>query len=268
MSRLMAVFAALCIAASPPVQADAPRDNPMRDGESWTILQPSYFADRPIHDGAGRFTLEAPFRAHDAATVPIRFVQAADTGQVIRLTILVDENPAPLAAEFEFGPDMGAIDLETRVRVNSYSNVRAIAEMEDGSLYMVGRFVRASGGCAAPAMRDAASAAALLGRTHVRWIDAPDAADQTRIAQVMVRHPNNSGLQRDQVTHLYIPAWYVDRVEIRQGTSLLFTMTGGITLSEDPSFRFRYLDNGAGGLSIVAEDTRGGAFGGDFRAGS
>ncbi len=267
MIRQLALVAALLSTFALPATASAERPNPLQDGATWEHLRPSYFADRPIQDGAGRFSLDAPFRAQDAATVPVRFQQADPEIRVVRLTLLVDENPAPFAAEFEFGPDMGAIDLETRLRVNAYSNVRAIAETEDGTLYMVGRYVRASGGCSAPAARDMEAAMAQLGRTHVRWI-APEAQpEDRRMVQVMVRHPSNSGLQRDQITHHYIPAWYVDRVEIHQGGALLFTMTGGITLSEDPSFRFSYSDNGAGGLSIRAGDIRGGEYGGDFRAG-
>ena len=52
-------------------------------------------------------------------------------------------------------------------------------------------------------------------------------ASVPREAQVMIRHPNNSGLQRDQVTLLYIPAHFVDELAVRQGDALLFRMEGG-----------------------------------------
>ena len=57
----------------------------------------------------------------------------------------------------------------------------------------------------------------------------------------MVRHPNNSGLQRDQVTLLYIPAHFVDELSVWQGDALLFSMVGGISISEDPNFRFDFI---------------------------
>ena len=38
------------------------------------------------------------------------------------------------------------------------------------------------------------------------------AAGNLREAQVMVRHPNNSGLQMDQLSRLYIPAYFVESV--------------------------------------------------------
>ena len=73
----------------------------------------------------------------------------------------------------------------------------------------------------------------------------------------MIRHPNNSGMQMDQLTRLYIPAHYIDRVEVRQGDALIFSMEGGISLSEDPNFRFAYKPNGARTISVIAHDNKG-----------
>ena len=68
----------------------------------------------------------------------------------------------------------------------------------------------------------------------------------------MIRHPNNSGMQMDQLTRLYIPAHYIDKVEIRQGDDTIFVMEGGISLSEDPNFRFSYARTGAKTISVIA----------------
>lgn len=244
------------------------RPNPMQPSETWEAIAPGVIGESEPIDGEALLEIEAPFRAHDAAIVPIRITQEEGTPRITRLTLIVDENPAPVAAEFTLGEAMHPLALETRVRVNAYSNVRVIAETEDGALHMAGRFVRASGGCAAPAMKDAEEAMASLGETRVRWFDAESpASGAEREAQVMFRHPNYSGLQRDQITQLFTPAHFVDEVEVRQGDALLFSMTGGISLSEDPSFRFRYADDGTGGLSVTASDTEGETFGGDFTAG-
>src|SRR5207249_10101605 len=43
----------------------------------------------------------------------------------------------------------------------------------------------------------------------------------SRQAQFMIRHPNNSGLQMDQLTHLYIPAFFVRELRIWQGDELV-----------------------------------------------
>lgn len=81
-----------------------------------------------------------------------------------------------------------------------------------------------------------------------------------RLAKLMLRHPNYSGLQRDQVSLLTIPAEFIDVLEVRQGDELLFSLTGGISISEDPVILFHYLDNGAGELSVRAVDTDGAIF--------
>src|SRR3954470_17813405 len=78
------------------------------------------------------------------------------------LTLVIDENPAPLAATFTFGEDRRSFDLSTRMRVNSYSFVRAIAETSDGKLHMVKAYVKAAGGCSAPAGKDMTEAKANL----------------------------------------------------------------------------------------------------------
>ena len=84
----------------------------------------------------------------------------------------------------------------------------------------------------------------------------------------MIRHPNYSGLQMNQLTRLYIPAKFVDHIAVRQGGELVFEMEGGISLSEDPVIGFDYKANGAP-LRVRARDTDGRAFeisaGGDER---
>src|SRR5436190_340516 len=60
-----------------------------------------------------------------------------------------------------------------------------------------------------------------------------------REAQIMIGHPNNSGLQMNQVTQLYIPAFFVNELRLWQDDSLVLAVVdGGISLSEDPNVRF------------------------------
>jgi sulfur-oxidizing protein SoxY len=266
-ARSLALAAALAALVAVPA-ATGQEAAPLADGETWGQLRADVVGDVEIRDGAGLYRLEAPFRAHDAAVVPVRFTQAGGAPEVRRLTVVVDENPAPVVAEFDFGPAMQPVDFEIRVRVDSYSNVRAIVETAAGEHFMVGGFVRAAGGCSAPAMKDAEAAMAALGQMKVRWLDdGPAQSGARREAQVMLRHPNYSGLQRDPLTQLFIPPHFVDSLEVRQGDEVLFTMTGGISISEDPTFRFVYTDTGAGALSVRATDTEGAVFEGSFTTG-
>jgi sulfur-oxidizing protein SoxY len=223
--------------------------------------------DVALSDGAALFEFDAPFRAYDAATVPIRITQNPDSGaRIENLVLVIDENPSPVVAEFTFGEGMGLLDLETRVRVNQYSNVRAIATTDAGEAFMAGGFVRASGGCSAPAQKDAAAAMASIGKMKLRQLDDLVSANQPaqssarRAAQIMIRHPNYSGLQRNQITRLFIGARFINELEVFQGEDLLFGMYAGISISEDPSIRFSYDDNGAETLRVRAVDTDGAVF--------
>jgi sulfur-oxidizing protein SoxY len=76
----------------------------------------------------------------------------------------------------------------------------------------------------------------------------------------MIRHPNNSGLQRDQVSLLYIPLDIVRQWRVWQGDQLVVEMDGGIAISENPSVRFSYLPNGATNFRAEAVDTEGHVF--------
>ncbi|QDL93808.1 quinoprotein dehydrogenase-associated SoxYZ-like carrier (plasmid) [Paroceanicella profunda] len=256
MRKHIITLAALAALASP--LAAQERASPMQPSESWDSLRTDIIGTAELQDGTGILSLDAPYRAHDAALVPVHVVQTGGA-RIVKLTLVVDENPAPVVAEFSFGPAMGQVDLETRVRVNEYSNIRVLAETEDGTVYMTGRYVKASGGCAAPAMKDSVAAQNALGQMRLRAF-APEQPGARGLAQVMLRHPNYSGLQRNQVTQLYIPARFVNALEVKQGDATLFTMTGGISISEDPTFRFAYTDNGAPFITIRATDTDGQVF--------
>jgi sulfur-oxidizing protein SoxY len=262
----LAVLAAIVSAGTIPLlapegtlaQTAAP---PLAESATWDYLRDNLLGDTALETGLAPFEVEAPSRAHDAATVPVVIRQTDAAAAIRAVTVVVDENPAPVAAEIAFGPRMGAIDFELRLRVDNYSNVRVIAETDAGS-YMTGRFVKASGGCSAPASRDPAQALAEAGEMRLRDFGegARAMSGERREAQLMIRHPNYSGLQRDQITHLFIPANFIDHLEVWQGDEMLFTVEGGISISENPVFRFGYLDNGAADFRVRATDTGGNLF--------
>lgn len=235
--------------------------NPLTDTGSWVDLREDIVGDVDLLDGSSIIEVEAPYRANDAATVPIVIEQTnADAPQITSATLVVDENPAPVVAELEFGPAMHPLKMEMRVRVDQYSNVRLIASNSEGT-YMDGRFVKASGGCSAPATRDPEVALESMGLIKVRHFGEQGAMSlPRREAQIMIRHPNYSGLQRDQITQLFISAHFINRLEVFQGDELLFKLEGGISISENPVFRFDYSDNGSPDLTVRAEDTDGNVF--------
>src|SRR6202042_3949641 len=169
------------------------------------------------------------------------------------LTLVIDENPAPVAGTFAIGPRSGLTSISVRVRVNTYSYVRLVAELSDGKLYGVKTFVKGSGGCSAPAASNADATKSMLGQMKFRIFRSE--SDTMSEAQIMVRHPQNSGLQMDQLTRLYVPPFFIEDLKIWQGDELVGEMDGGIAISEDPNIRFNYAPNGAGNFRVEATDT-------------
>ena len=150
--------------------------------------------------------------------------------------------------------------LSTRVRVDSYTNLHAVAELSDGQLYAAQRFVKAAGGCSAPAAKQMADAVP-LGTMRFRQFPPASGADPAVLeAQLMIRHPNYSGMQMDQLTRLYVRAQFVKSVRVWQGDDLLISIEGGISISENPGFRFDYRPNGATSFRAEMEDSEGRSF--------
>jgi sulfur-oxidizing protein SoxY len=236
------------------------QDNPLVDSPAWQELKALVPSGEAATENPEVLLLDAPFRASDPAFVPVHLTQPPGAPPIQGLTVVIDENPAPVAAEITLGPAMLPLDMELRLRVNAYSNVRAIATTDTASV-LAGRFVKASGGCAAPASKDLTALMAEMGQMRFQILSSETEGTKTRhTAKLMLRHPNTTGFQRDQVTLLNIPAHFVDVLEVRQGDDLLFKVTAGISISEDPVYQFRFLDNGAERITVHAEDTEGNVF--------
>jgi sulfur-oxidizing protein SoxY len=232
------------------------QDQTQPSEETWNSIKGDIFKGRPILDGSGLVALEAPRRAEDAAIVPIGMsvtLPADDKRSLRSLTLVIDENPAPVAGTFTIGSHSGVTSISTRVRVNFYSYVRAIAELSDGQLYGVKSYVKASGGCSAPAASNPDAAKSVRGQMKFRVF--PTTADGRLEAQIMLRHPQNSGLQMDQLTRLYVPPFFIETLKISLGDDLLFTLDGGIAISEDPNVRFNYRPSYANNFRVEAIDT-------------
>jgi len=187
-------------------------------------------------------------------------VRMPEAATIKALTLVIDKNPVPVVATFAFGAAAGSGErvLSTRVRIDMYSNVRAIVETADGKLAMAVHFVKAAGGCSAPALKDADDALASLGKMQVKTFAQTTGGSPE--AQVMIRHPNYSGMQMNQLTGLYIPAKFVEEIEVKRGQDLVFRMTGGISLSEDPNIRFTVARGAGEPISATARDSDGRQF--------
>ena len=106
--------------------------------DTWASLANDIFKGRPLADGTGLVSIDMPARAEDAAIVPVTMrvtLPSGDSRHLKTLTLVIDNNPVPVAATFTFGDDAGVSVISTRVRVNSYTDVHAVAELSDSKLY-------------------------------------------------------------------------------------------------------------------------------------
>jgi len=234
-------------------------DDPAARAERWQDLQHAVFGERPVASGAGVITLDAPSRAVDASLVPVTVTLAAAGGlahsRVKAVWLMVDGNPSPLAGTFRFGPAAYAQTLKTRVRVDQYTLMHAVAETEDGRLFVAEAYVKAAGGCSAPSTKDPKLAISRLGQMRLRLDgDAlPSAGPAT--AQLLISHPNNNGMQVDQISHNFVPPRYIQDITVRYGDTLVLAVDADISLSEDPVITFSFVPGGTGPLQVDMKDS-------------
>lgn len=233
-----------------------------RGEAAWAAVRAQLFGERPIADGSHLMEVEAPYRAADAALVPVTIRDRRDSAGapvIRRLYLVVDNNPVPLTGIFEFGPAAASATIATRIRINAYTNVRAIAETADGRLYMAKSYVKASGGCTAPAGVAEEEALQDLGEMRARTWSGDD-GEGIRV-QLGIRHPNFSGMQMNQVTRLYRPAYHITDVRVRYAGQDVLSAKLTIGISRNPSLRFYVSPNGDGReLVVAARDNEGHIF--------
>jgi sulfur-oxidizing protein SoxY len=249
---LAAMLGALACAGAPAISAQD-EDAELREAR-WNDLKQSVFGDRDLRDGSAILSLDAPARALDASLVPIG-IDLLGREPIKGLYLIIDNNPSPLAAHFTFGPRADPRTLRLRVRVDQYTDIRAIAEMQDGTLYAVSRFVKASGGCSAPAGTSPADALKDLGLMKLKVQGEVRPGDPVQ-AQLMIRHPNFNGMQMDQITRYYTPAHFIRSIDVTYDGGQVFRLDSDISLSTDPVITFGFVPEAKGQLRVVVHDTK------------
>lgn len=146
--------------------------------------------------------IDAPYRALDGGNVPITI--ATKSKDIVKLTLIIDENPTPCCASFEFKDIIPYI--ETNIRVNAYTHLTVVGEDKNGKLYVNRKFIKAAGGCSAAPIVNSDTPQNQIDIFSDEWIFAKK--------KIQFNHPNYSGLQFNQLTRTEIPAHYIDTVVI------------------------------------------------------
>lgn len=223
--------------------------------ERWLVIKEQMFADKTILESDDVISLTAPGRAFDAARVPVTLRSLIDQtpdNYIRKLHLIVDKNPVPVAGTFTFEPNNGWQTIDTELRVNEYSYMRVVAEMNNGELHMNSSFIKAIGGCSAPPSSYDRSDQSRFGVFEASITNLLD-PKVPALARIRIIHPNASGMQFDQMSRTYIPAHYIHTMAAEFNDKPIFTLETNFSLSQDPvlGFNFEPLENGTLKLSAI-----------------
>lgn len=217
----------------------------------WQQLKKTVFESRPINATFNNtIRLDMPSRAQDASIVPIvlRTISAQKSDRYIKkMWLVIDNNPSPIGVVFNLTAESGKADIETRVRVENSTFVRAVAEMNDGALFMDVKTIAAAGGCTVPGGADDETAG--IGKMKFR-LDDEIALNQPNLAKLMVMHPNFSGLSKEDKR-----VRYVRHVSISYAGKEIMNADVDFTISKNPTFNFYFLPTEKGELKAEIVDT-------------
>jgi sulfur-oxidizing protein SoxY len=174
-------------------------------------------------------SLAAPASTPDPSATPvtIRFgAQAA--GKVKQVRLIIDHNPSPVAATIQLEQGVPIDEIELRIRVDRATSVRAIAELDDGTLEMRSAWVNASGGCSSP------PSAAGAGRSAT-FASVPERTARRCRSACVIRTTRASRSTRSAATRFR--RTIVLHMRLRSGEQTLFDADTGISLAENPTVR-------------------------------
>jgi sulfur-oxidizing protein SoxY len=128
-------------AAEPPLGQNEPLDAALK----------RVFGGRPMKDGAGMIKLDIPLIAENGAVVPVSVeVNAPMTPQsyVKNIYVVADKNRIPIVTRVALTPASGQAYMGANIRLGETTDVRAIVEQSDGTLWALKREVKVTvGGC-------------------------------------------------------------------------------------------------------------------------
>src|SRR5210317_1133118 len=227
------------------VKADA---NP----DIWPFLKEQVFKERPISEDQNFLKIDGPKRASSGAQVPVTVSLSSNEHKIVKIYMYIDANPGQHAATYYLTDQSQEINISTRIRMETDSFVRAIAETDQGELFMSSIPIRASGGCSGYMDVHDPELTKDLGKIILKA--------KNNFVTSRIKHPNFTGLQKDLDSGGYIPEWIVKTIEFNHQGEKILAVENQISISQDPFLKFttpRTLD---GEVTITAKDSKGNEF--------
>lgn len=239
-------------------------------GEAWESIRTGLYGEQPLLAGDDVITINAPYRTPDDARADLSAHITAPAGvSIAKLWVVLDENPMPVSAIFALENPLPRFYFDVTMRVNGPTPLHVVAETTDGRLWVSEVFVKTSGlgACSAPPGKDPKLALATLGTMDVELtgpVPSPDAvaqlaslsAPRENRMDVNIDHPSHSGMQMDQISLLFVPMRYVETVDIGLDGAGYVSVTGSISLSENPRIGIS-VPGGAQSVDVMMKDTDG-----------
>ncbi len=94
------------------------------------------FGSRAISEG--RVSMTLPPISENGFSVPLLVTvdsPMSEQDHVVRIAVFTEKNPLPDVVRFELGWRAGIARVETRIRLAASQRIRAVAEMNDGTLW-------------------------------------------------------------------------------------------------------------------------------------
>lgn len=125
-----------------PLKALAGRPMQAFDQDSMDAVLSNMFPSAPVD--SGDITIKAPDIAENGAVVPVTVETTIPGAETV--SIIVENNPNPLAASFELTPSSGGM-VSTRIKMGKTSPVYAVVKAGD-KVYRASKEVKVTiGGC-------------------------------------------------------------------------------------------------------------------------
>lgn len=218
----------------------------------WPYLKQQVFKDRVINEDQNFLKIDGPKRASSGAQVPVTIALSKNTHHIKKISVFIDANPGQHAATYFLTDQSQQILISTRIRMETDSFVRAVAETETGELFMSAIPIRASGGCSGYMDVHDPELTKDLGKILIKA--------ENNFVTSRIKHPNFTGLQKDLDSGGYIPEWIVKTIEFNHEGGQILAVENQISISQDPFLKFTLPDPLQGNITITAKDTKGNQF--------